>query len=75
MAASDPKPPLVNVGNLHTILAVGCEYTMEAGEVDARLGYQGGQPGDKIPRFKQDVGDAIAVGCFERVAHLSVPGQ
>jgi len=28
IAASDPKPLLVNVGNLYTILAVGCEYAI-----------------------------------------------
>ncbi len=44
IAAVDPKPLLVNVGNLHTLLAIGCEYTVKAGEIYARFGYQGGQP-------------------------------
>ena len=44
IASFDPKALLVNVGNLHTLLAIGCEYTVKAGEIYARFGYQGGQP-------------------------------
>ncbi len=45
IAAFDPKPLLVNVGNLRTLLAIGCEYTMEAGQMDSWFAYQGDQPG------------------------------
>lgn len=31
-------------------VAVRCKYPMKAGEVDSRLGHQGGQPGDEIQR-------------------------
>ena len=36
---------------------------MEAGEVDPRFRYQGGQAGDEVQGFEDDVGDAIAVRC------------
>ncbi len=60
----DPKALLVNVGNLNTILAIGCEYTMKAGEIDARSGNQCDEPGNEIQRFEQDMGRTIAPGCF-----------
>ena len=50
------------------------EHPVEAGEVYAWFGYQGDQPGDEIQGLKQDVGGAIAVGCFELVAQLAVLG-
>ncbi len=33
IAAFDPKPLLVNVGNLRRLLAIRCEHTVEAGEL------------------------------------------
>ena len=48
---------------------------MVAGEVDSWLGYQGDKLGNEVQWFEYHMGGAIAVGCFEFVAHLAVPGQ
>ena len=75
IAAVDPKPLLENVGNLQTILAIGRKFAVISGEIDSGPGYQGNQFSDEIQRSKQDMSSAIAIGCFELVAHLAVPGQ
>ena len=41
------------------MLAVGCEYAMIAGEIDAGLGNQRSELGDEIQRFEDHVGGAI----------------
>ena len=41
-------------------LAVRSKYTMEPGKVDARLGYEGRQPSDKIQGFEDHLGRTIA---------------
>ena len=56
-------------------VGIRCEHAMEAGEVYARFGYQGDQPCYKIQWFEQDVSGAIAVGRFELVVYLAMPGQ
>ena len=57
------------------IAAVGCKYSMETSEVDSGFGNQSNQPGDKIQRFKYDVGYAVAIGCFQFITYLTVARQ
>lgn len=51
-------------------MAVGGEHPVEAGEVDPRFRYQGGQAGDEVQGFEDDVGRAVAIGVF-RVCRYS----
>jgi hypothetical protein len=55
-------------------LAVRGKHTVEARQVDAWLGHQGGQPGNKIQRLKDDVRGPIAVRCLEPVSAAGEPG-
>ena len=48
---------------------------MKAGKVYARFGYQDSEAGNEILRFECHMGGAIAVRCFELVAHCSVAGH
>ncbi len=48
---------------------------MGAGEVDPRFRYQGGQVGDEVQGFEDDVGGAVAVRCLERISHIPLTGQ
>ena len=56
-------------------MAVGVEHPVEAGEVDPRFRYQGGQAGDEVQGFEDDVGGAVAVRCLERISHIPLTGQ
>jgi hypothetical protein len=38
---------------------------MKAGQVDPGLGHQGGEAGDEVERFEDDMGGAIAVRRLE----------
>ena len=67
IAASDPKRTLVNVGNLHTILAIEYEYSVKTDQMDSWFGYQGDQLGNEVQWFEYHMGGAIVVGCFELV--------
>ncbi len=72
IAASDPKPLLVNVRNLNTILAIGCKYSVVAGEVDSWLGYQCDQLGND-----KSAGQTICTteGRPAGVRHKDVPNE
>ena len=48
---------------------------MKAGEVDAWLGHQSGQPGNEIQRLKDDVRGAIAVWCLKLVPDIAIRRQ
>jgi len=48
---------------------------MKAGQVDPGLGRQGGEAGDEVERFEDDMGGAIAVRRLELVANVAVRGE
>ncbi len=48
---------------------------MKAGGVYARFGHHSSKAGHEIQWFENHAGGVIAVGCFEFVAQLAVPGQ
>ena len=71
-----PPPPS---GRCHqrTVFAVRGKDIVEACQVDARFGYQGGQPRNEIQRIKDDVRGAIAVrglGFLSRAMRLLSAG-
>ena len=45
---------------------------MEAGQIDPGLGHQGGEPGDEVERFEDDMGGAIAVRRLELVTDVAI---
>ena len=51
------------------------KHTVKAGEVDAWLGHQSGQPGNEIQRLKDDVRGAVAVRCLELVPDIAIRRQ
>ena len=53
-----------------SIFTVGGEDTVETGQVDSGLGNQSDQPGDKVQRFKYDMGSAVAPGCSPKGAYF-----
>ena len=54
---------------------VRCQDAMVAGEVDSWFGYQGGQPGDEIHRFEDDVSRTITIRGFQFIANPTLIGQ
>ena len=58
-----------------TKFAVGCEYPVIAGEIDSGFGRQGGQAGDEVHRFKDDMGGTVAIGGLQLIAHLAAAPQ
>ena len=48
---------------------------IQSGQVDSGLGYQGGQFGDKVHWFEDDVGRAITIRGFQLIANLALMGQ
>ena len=55
--------------------AVGGKHTVVSGEVHPGFGDQCGEAGDEVEWLKDDVGDAIAPGGLEGVAHLALLGE
>lgn len=58
--------------NLRAQSMVGSKAAVEARQVDARAGDQGGQSRQEIQRFENDVGGAVAVRGLERVADVAL---
>src|SRR5690606_39890629 len=50
---------------------VGCEHPAEAGWVDSGRRYQGGQPGNEIQSFENDVRGAVPVRRLELLAPVA----
>ncbi len=48
---------------------------MIAGEVSARSGHEGGEPGEEVEGLEEEVGDACGVWMLQRVAELAVVGD
>lgn len=46
------------------VFEVGRKHAVEAGEVESRPGYQGGQPGDEIQRFQHGMRRTTRKGCL-----------
>jgi len=59
----------------HPVFAVRCKDTMVSGQVHSGPGYQGGQFGDKVHRFEDDVGRTITIRGFQFIANLALVGQ
>lgn len=51
--------------HINTMLAVRGKYSVESGQVHSWLWHQGGQLGNEIQWFEDDVRRAIVVGRFE----------
>ena len=64
-----PPLPRCHRGAVST---VGGKYAMEAGQIDPRLGHQGGQPGDEIQRLEDNVCRAVAVRRLQLVPDSAV---
>ncbi len=45
---------------------------METSEVHPQCRHQSSQAGDEVQRLENDVGGAIAVRCFEGIAHVAL---
>ena len=69
-----PLPRLAGVTRARYLL-LGGEDTVKTGQVDSGPGNQSDQPGDKVQRFKYDMGGAVAPGCFQLVAHSAITGH
>jgi len=63
--------PSLSWRDMNTVFTVGREHTVKSGEIDPRLGHKGSQTRNKIHRFKNYMRGAIAVRCFQFVAHLA----
>ena len=48
---------------------VGGKDAVEAGHVDPWFRHQGGEAGDEVQGFEDDVGGAVVVRCLERITH------
>jgi hypothetical protein len=48
---------------------------MKAGEVDAGFGHQGGQSGNEVHGFQDDVGGAVPIWGLEGIADIAVRGE
>ena len=57
---------------LNTVLAIRRKDTVETGEIDSWPGRQSGRPGNKVQRFKEDMGGAVRVRGFQLVSSLSM---
>ncbi len=53
---------------LKRVFAVGVEQPMKTGQMNSWFRVQCKQSGDEIQCFENDMGGAIAVGCFELIA-------
>jgi hypothetical protein len=49
-------------------------YAVKADKVNSGLRHQSDQPCDEVQRLKNYMGRAVAPGCFQLVAHLTVAG-
>lgn len=52
--------------------AVGREHAVEPGQVHTGFGHQGGQPGNEVEWFQDDVRGAVAKWGFQGVSHVSL---
>ncbi len=57
------------------VFAMGREYPMKTGQMDAWFGYQGSQLGDEIQWFEYHMSGVIVVRRFQLIAHFAIPGQ
>ena len=55
-------------------LAVWCKHAMVANQIDPGPGHQGGESGNEIQWFKEEVRGAVGVGVFEGVAQFTFIG-
>jgi len=60
--------------DLSTVFDVGCKQTMEPCEIDARLGLQGCELGDKVQGLEDGVCGAVTIRGFKFIANLFVRG-
>jgi hypothetical protein len=61
-------------GDEDTVFTIGGEYAVKTGEINSWFRNQGNQPRDKIQRFENHMGRAIAPGCFRLIVHLTIAG-
>lgn len=64
------------IGNdLGSEFAVGSEYAVEAGKIDAGLGDEGGESADEFLWGEYDVGGAVVIRCLEVIDDIAVGGE
>ena len=56
-------------------LAVWCKHAVVANQIDPGPGHQGGELGNEIQWFEQEVRGAIGIGVFKGVAQFALIGD